>query len=63
MANIFFNKPYLTGTELVNKQQLSTQFAGDGLFTKICHDWLEDNINCNKSLLLYLPIPVQLHWR
>lgn len=53
MANIFFNKPYLTGTELVNKQQLSTQFAGDGLFTNICHDWLKDNINCNKSLLTH----------
>jgi len=53
MANIFFNKPYLTGTELVNKQQLSTQFAGDGLFTKIYHDWLKDNINCNKSLLTH----------
>jgi len=23
------------------------------LFTKRCHDWLKDNINCNKSLLTH----------
>ena len=53
MANIFFNKPYLTGSELINKQHLSTQFAGDGFFTKISHSWLEDNINCRKALLTH----------
>ena len=53
MINIYFNNPYLTGFELVNNQQLSTQLAGDGSFTSKCHDWLEDNTNCRKVLLTH----------
>lgn len=50
-----FNKATLTDKELefVKKAHFSSQLAGDGLFTKRCHDWLENNIKCKKALLAH----------
>ena len=55
MNIIPFNQATLTTKELnfVQKVHNSSQLAGDGSFTKKCHDWLENNINCNKALLTH----------
>jgi len=41
--NIPFNKPYMTGRELRYIAQAHTngQLAGDGMFARRCHTWLE----------------------
>ncbi len=50
-----FNKPYLTGNELnyiedaVNRGRIS----GDGYYTKLCHQWLEEQTGCRKALLTH----------
>jgi dTDP-4-amino-4,6-dideoxygalactose transaminase len=51
--NITYNKLYLTGRELdyIKQAYLNHHLAGDGLFTKKCHAWLEKNIGCHKALL------------
>ena len=43
MDTIPFNKPYMTGRELWYIAQAHTNghLAGDGMFTKKCHAWLE----------------------
>jgi dTDP-4-amino-4,6-dideoxygalactose transaminase len=53
--SIPFNKPYLTGQELVHIEQayLNGQLAGDGPFTKLCHQWLEKHIGTKKALLTH----------
>ena len=50
-----FNRPYLTGKELHNIAQAHTlgQLAGDGSFTKQCHQWLEESIGTKKALLTH----------
>ncbi len=50
-----FNKPYMTGKELVYIEQAYNigQLAGDGLFTKQCHQWLEECIGSKKALLTH----------
>jgi len=50
-----FNKPYLTGKETVyiEKAHKNGQLAGDGPFTKCCHQWLENNLGCNMALLTH----------
>jgi len=50
-----FNKPYLTGKELLNISQAhqNMMLAGDGQFTKDCHDWLQKNTGCYKALLTH----------
>ena len=52
---IGFNRPYLTGKELHNIAQAHTlgQLAGDGSFTKQCHQWLEESIGTKKALLTH----------
>ena len=52
---IAFNKPYLTGNEFQNirKSHEQGQLAGDGSFTKLCHEWLEKNTRCRKALLTH----------
>jgi len=54
-VSIPFNKPYLTGQELVHIKQtyLNNQLAGDGPFTKLCHQWLEKYIGTKKALLTH----------
>lgn len=52
---ISFNKPYLTGKELVYIAEAHSryQLAGDGTFTKHCSAWLEENTSCSKALLTH----------
>ncbi len=50
-----FNKPYLTGRELVyiSEAHERGQLAGDGYFTKKCNLWLEEKTGCLKALLTH----------
>ncbi|MEO8342494.1 MAG: dTDP-4-amino-4,6-dideoxygalactose transaminase [Gallionella sp.] len=55
MTNIPFNKPYMTGRELWYIAQAHTNghLAGDGMFTKKCHAWLEARTGAHKALLTH----------
>jgi dTDP-4-amino-4,6-dideoxygalactose transaminase len=55
MNYIPFNKPYMTGKELwyISQAHHAGQLAGDGKYTKQCHQWLENQTNCNKALLTH----------
>jgi len=50
-----FNKPYLTGQELLYIAEAHNrgQLAGDGYFTKQCNAWLEQRTGCSKALLTH----------
>jgi len=50
-----FNKPYLTGNEHIYITQALAcgKLAGDGPFTKLCHDWLELHSGAHKVLLTH----------
>jgi len=50
-----FNKPNMTGKELfyIAQAHASGHLAGDGVFTRKCHLWLEKNIGCRKALLTH----------
>jgi dTDP-4-amino-4,6-dideoxygalactose transaminase len=50
-----FNKPYMTGRELWYIAQAHTNghLAGDGMFTRKCHSWLEDSVGAHKALLTH----------
>ncbi len=50
-----FNKPYLTGKEhgYTRQAHANAMLAGDGPFTKLCHEWLERKTGCNKALLTH----------
>lgn len=52
---INFNRPYMTGKELdyIVEANAGNILAGDGPFTKRCHEWLEENSDCNKALLTH----------
>jgi len=53
--SIPFNKPYLTGNELkfISEAHSLNKLAGDGAFTRLCHQWLEDVTGCQKALLTH----------
>lgn len=53
--SIPFNKPYMTGRELSYIAQAHTNghLAGDGMFTKKCHTWLEAHTGTHKALLTH----------
>ncbi len=53
--NIPFNKPYLTGNEIVNIIEAHSygQLAGDGRFTLRCQDLLEKALRTKKALLTH----------
>ena len=55
MYTIPFNKPYMTGKELWNIAQAHVNgiMAGDGPFTKVCHQWLEKRTGSPKALLTH----------
>ncbi len=55
MDTIPFNKPYMTGRELWYIAQAHTNghLAGDGMFTKKCHAWLEARTGAHKALLTH----------
>jgi len=50
-----FNKPHMTGKELyyIAEAKFGNMLAGDGIFTKRCHKWLEQETGCNKALLTH----------
>ncbi len=50
-----FNKPYMTGKELyyIAEAKFGNMLAGDGPFTKRCHDWLESRTGSIKALLTH----------
>ena len=52
---IVFNRPYWTGKELhfIAEAYTHGQLAGDGSFTKQCHQWLEESIGTKKALLTH----------
>jgi len=53
--NIPFNKPYMTGKELfyIAQANFNGMLAGDGPFTKRCHQWLEERTHTRKALLTH----------
>jgi dTDP-4-amino-4,6-dideoxygalactose transaminase len=50
-----FNKPFIAGKELyyIAQAVLTGQLSGDGLYTKMCHQWFEEHLNCKKALLTH----------
>lgn len=52
---IQFNRPFMTGKELyyIAEAKFGNKLAGDGPFTKRCHEWLEHKSGCNKALLTH----------
>ena len=50
-----FNKPYMTGKELyyIAEAKFGNMLAGDGPFTKRCHQWLEQRTGSAKALLTH----------
>lgn len=50
-----FNKPYLTGNEIVNISNAIQlrKLAGDGEYTRKCNSWLEENLSCKRALLTH----------
>jgi dTDP-4-amino-4,6-dideoxygalactose transaminase len=50
-----FNKPFTIGAELENIAQAvrDGHLAGDGRFTRQCHQWLEQNLGARKALLTH----------
>lgn len=52
---ITFNKPYMTGKELfyIAQAHQNMMLAGDGPFTKKCHQWLETTTGTVKALLTH----------
>jgi dTDP-4-amino-4,6-dideoxygalactose transaminase len=52
---IFFNRPFMTGKEIgyIVEAWSAHMLAGDGLFTKKCHKWLELHTGCSKALLTH----------
>ena len=50
-----FNKPYLTGGEIINISSAHSrgQLSGDGFFTGECHKWLENKIGSKRVLLTH----------
>lgn len=55
MIDIKFNRPYMTGRELwlISQAHANAHLSGDGMFTKQCHQWLEQQIGCRKALLTH----------
>ena len=50
-----FNKPFTIGAELENIAAAvgDGHLAGDGRFTRQCHQWLEQNLGANRALLTH----------
>ena len=53
--HIPFNWPYMTGKELyyIAESHFNGRLAGDGPFTKRCHQWIEAHTLCSKALLTH----------
>jgi dTDP-4-amino-4,6-dideoxygalactose transaminase len=50
-----FNKPFIAGKELYYIAQAvqAGHLAGDGLYTKKCHQWFEQHLDCRKVMLTH----------
>lgn len=50
-----FNRPYMTGRELdyIAEAHANGHLAGDGVFTKRCHAWLERTTGASRALLTH----------
>ena len=50
-----FNKPHLTHKEIgyINHAHSMGKLAGDGHYTKLCHEWIEQHIGGKKALLTH----------
>ncbi|CAN7619361.1 dTDP-4-amino-4,6-dideoxygalactose transaminase [Neorhizobium sp. LjRoot104] len=50
-----FNRPFMTGKELyyIAEAKFGNMLAGDGPFTKRCHEWLRNKSGCVKPLLTH----------
>ncbi len=50
-----FNKPFVVGKEMFNiaKAVVDGHLAGNGSFTKQCHEWLENRLDCIKAFLTH----------
>jgi dTDP-4-amino-4,6-dideoxygalactose transaminase len=50
-----FNKPYMTGKELwyISQAHANRHLSGDGIFTKKCHQWLEERTGSARALLTH----------
>jgi dTDP-4-amino-4,6-dideoxygalactose transaminase len=55
MSIIPFNKPYMTGKELwyIANAHTRGHLAGDGVYTDLCHGWLEKLTGTDKALLTH----------
>jgi dTDP-4-amino-4,6-dideoxygalactose transaminase len=55
MGMIPFNRPHLTGREFAYIQQAveAGQLAGNGKFTRRCHEWLERRLGSPRALLTH----------
>ncbi len=51
-----FNKPYMTGKELSFIEEAHDQghLAGDGMFTRRCHEWLEQQPDARRPADAFL---------
>ncbi|GAA4337596.1 dTDP-4-amino-4,6-dideoxygalactose transaminase [Variovorax defluvii] len=50
-----FNWPHMTGKELyyIAESHFNGRLAGDGPFTRRCHQWIEARAGCSKALLTH----------
>jgi dTDP-4-amino-4,6-dideoxygalactose transaminase len=50
-----FNRPYLTGKEILNITDAHSRgkLSGDGYYTKLCSDWIESSFNVKRALLTH----------
>jgi dTDP-4-amino-4,6-dideoxygalactose transaminase len=55
MTTIPFNKPFMTGRELayIATAHANGHLAGDGMFTKKCHAWLQATTGTKRALLTH----------
>ena len=55
IENIPFNRPHMTGKELdyIAEANFGHMLAGDGPFTKRCHQWIEQSTGCHTALLTH----------
>lgn len=55
IEKIPFNRPFMTGKELyyIAEAKFGNMLAGDGPFTKRCHEWLEHKSGCERALLTH----------
>ncbi|MGK0437464.1 MAG: dTDP-4-amino-4,6-dideoxygalactose transaminase [Paracoccaceae bacterium] len=54
-THVPFNKPYMTGFEVgyIKDAHEAASLAGDGRFTKLCHQWLEEQTRVSRALLTH----------